>query len=93
MVRPDGNVVTQNQRTNVRGKQSRVNRVPKETERGCGIRIATLNIGSGRAGGLETALHALRQGNTRIGVSQEKKLTGGIHKLWRSGYKVWVTEA
>ena len=45
----------------------------------CGIRISTLNIWSGRAGGLETALRTLRQGNIGIGVLKETKLTGGIH--------------
>ena len=63
----------------------------KETERGSGIRIEALSIRSGRAGGLETALHALWQGNIRIGVLQETKLTGGIYMRESSGYKVWAT--
>ena len=52
LVRPDGNGVTQNQRTNKQGERSRVNRVPKETEMGRRIRIVALNMRSGRAGGL-----------------------------------------
>ena len=75
----DGNVVTQYQRRYARGKRIRVNGVPKETARGCGICIATLNIRLGRAGGLETALRALRQDNIGIKVLQETKLTRGIH--------------
>ena len=57
------------------------------------IRIATLKIGAGRAGGLETALRALRQGNIGIRVLQETKLAGGIHTRRISGYTVWATEA
>ena len=68
-------------------------RGPKGYGGGCGIRIATLNIWSGRAGGLETALCALRQVNIGIGVLQETKLAGGIHIQQSLGYKVWDTEA
>ena len=88
MVRPDGNEVTKNQRKNTQGERSRVNRVPKDTDRGHGIRIATFNTRSGRAGGLKTALPDLRQGNIGIGVLQETKLTGVIHTRWSSGYNV-----
>ena len=35
----------------------------------------------------------LLQGNIRIGVLQETKLTGGIHMQWILGYTVWDTEA
>ena len=93
MVLPDGNRVTKNQRRNAQGKRSRINRFPKETIRGCGICILTLNIRSGRAGGLETALRALRQGNIGIRVLQEMKLTGGIYTRQSSGYTVWAIEA
>ena len=79
VVRTNGNGVTKNQRTHARGEGSRVNRVPKETERGCGIHIGTINIRSGREGGLKTALGALQQGNIGIGVLQDTKLTGVIH--------------
>ena len=75
----DGNGATQKKRRHARGKCSQVNGVPKETNKGGGIHIATLNIRSGRSGGLETALRALRQGNIRIRVLQETKLTRGIH--------------
>ena len=48
--------------------------------RGSGnIIIATLNISSGRAGGLKAELRALRQGNVGVGVLQETKLTDRIH--------------
>ena len=93
MVLTDGNGVTQHQRRYARVKQGRVNGVPKEMPRGCGIHIVTLNIRSGRTGGLETALCALRNGNIWIGVLQYTKLTGGIHVQRRPGYTVWETEA
>ena len=79
VVLTNGNGVTQDQRRYAQGKRSQVNRVPKDTARGCIIRIATLNIWSGRAGGLETDLFSLRKGNIGIGVLQETKLARGIH--------------
>ena len=45
-----------------------------------GIRLATLNIRSGRAGGLEAALRVLRQGKIDVGVLQETKITDNIHE-------------
>ena len=93
VVRPDWNGVTQNQRTGERGERSQVDRVLKEMESGRVIRIATLNIRSGRVGVLETALRALRQGNIGMGVLQETELTGRIHMRLSSGYNVWATEA
>ena len=57
------------------------------------IRLATLNIRSGRTGGMEVALRALRQGNVDMGILQETKLTDGIHARQGEGYSVWVTEA
>ena len=42
-------------------------------------RFATLNIRLGRAGGIETELWALRQGDVYVGVLQETKLTNGIN--------------
>ena len=44
-----------------------------------GIRVSTLNIRSGRAGGLEAALQSLNQGNVDMGVLQETKITDRIH--------------
>ena len=44
-----------------------------------GIRIATLNIILGGAGGMEAEIQALRQGNVDVGVLQETKITDGIH--------------
>ena len=57
------------------------------------IRIATLNIRSGRSVGMEAALHALQQGNVNIGVLQETTLTQGIHARHILGYDVLATEA
>ena len=53
----------------------------------------SLNIWTGRAGGLETALQELQQGNVDVGLLQEKKLTQRIHKNHGVGYNVWETEA
>ena len=44
-----------------------------------GIRIATLNIRSGRAGVMEAELRILKQGNVDVGVLQETNLTYRIH--------------
>ena len=43
------------------------------------ISIASLNIRSGRVGGLEAALQVMRQGNVNVDVFQETKLTDGVH--------------
>ena len=40
-----------------------------------------MNIQVGKAGGLETALRELHQGNIDVGFLQETKLTQGIHNL------------
>ena len=42
---------------------------------------------------MEAALHALQQGNIRIGFLQEKKVPGGIHTRYGLGYKVWEAKA
>ena len=65
------------------------------------IRIASLNIRPGRAGRLEVALQALRQGNAGEGILQEEndgegilqeaKLTDGIHIIFGAGYSVLAT--
>ena len=57
------------------------------------IRIRSLKIRTGRAGGLETVLPALQQGNIGIGFLQETKLARGIHTRFSSSYKVCETEA
>ena len=43
------------------------------------IILVTLNIRSGRAGDLEAALWALKQGNVDVGFLQDMNLTDGIH--------------
>ena len=53
------------------------------------IRIATLNIRSGRAGALEAVLRAPKKGNVDVGVLQETKLKDGIHAQQGAGYSVW----
>ena len=50
------------------------------------IRIASLNFHSGRAGGLEVALWALRQGNAGVVIFQDIKLTNGIHTRYCESY-------
>ena len=62
-------------------------------ESGRVIRIRSLKIRTGRAGVLETALPALKQGNIGIGFLQETKLARGIHTRFSSSYKVCETEA
>ena len=55
------------------------------------IVLATINIRSGRAGGLEAALRvlrALRQGSVNMGVLQETKLTDMIYSRQVEGYLV-----
>ena len=52
------------------------------------IRILFLNIRFGRAGRMEEALRALKQGNVDVGVLQETKLTDGTHACHRMGYAV-----
>ena len=93
VVQPEWSGVTRNKRTNTRDRgeieeRSRVDRVPKGTESGRMICIASLNIKLGRVGGLETVLCALQQGNIGIGDLYETKLTRGIHTRLSSGYKL-----
>ena len=57
------------------------------------IRLNTLNIFSGRAGRLEAALRALKQGNLDVGVVQETKIIDGIHARQGAGYDIWAPEA
>ena len=47
-----------------------------------GVRLATLNIRSGRAGGLEAAPRALKKDKVDVRVLQEKNLADGIH-VWQ----------
>ena len=89
MVLTKDNGVNQYEWRYAQGKRSQVNGVPKETAGRRGIRIETLDIWSGKAGGLETALRTLQQGNTGIGILQETKLIGGIHKKWEFGYDLF----
>ena len=56
------------------------------------ISLATIKIRLGRAGGLEAALRALRQGNVDVGILQKTKMADGIHVRQGEGYSVWVTE-
>ena len=67
-------------------------KVLKGVGAGCVICIMSLNIRSGRAGGLEAALRDLRQGKVGAGILQETKLTNRVHTRYSSGYSVWATE-
>ena len=58
-----------------------------------GIKLAMLNIRSGREVGLEAALRALKQVNIYVGLLQEMKLTNGIHARQGAGCAIWATEA
>ena len=55
--------------------------------------IATWNIRSGRAGGLESACRALGALNVDIGFLQETELTGGVYTRQSSGYQVIASDA
>ena len=67
-------------------------RVWKGTDTGRGIRLASLNIQTGREGGLETALWELHQENMNVVFLQETNLTQGIQTWHGAGYNVWETE-
>ena len=56
------------------------------------IRLAMMNIRLGREGGLEAALHSMKQGDVDVGVLQETKLADVIHAQHGSGYAVWASE-
>ena len=60
---------------------------------GIRIRLASLDISTGRVGGLETALRALHQGNVDMGFLQENNLMQGIHTRHGTGYNVWAMDA
>ena len=47
-----------------------------------------MNIWTGRAGGLETALQKLHQGEVDVGFLQETTLKQGIHTSHGAGYNV-----
>ena len=49
------------------------------------IRLASLNIRTGRVGGLETALRVLQKGKVDVGFLQETKLTQVIHNHYGAG--------
>ena len=56
------------------------------------MRIVSLNIRLGRAGGLKAVLQALKQGNIRVIILQKMKLTHGMQTLYGVGYLLWATE-
>ena len=64
----------------------------KGLEVGHVMRVVSLNIRSGQAGGLEAVLQALRQGKFGVGILQETNLIDRIHMCYGSGYLVWETE-
>jgi hypothetical protein len=50
--------------------------------------MALYNIRSGRNGGLESALQAMKLMGVDLGVLLETKLTKGVYTRWSSGYNV-----
>ena len=57
------------------------------------IRLDTLNVRLGRAGGLEASLWDMKQGNVDMGVLQETNLMDGITSWKRAVYDIWETAA
>ncbi len=55
--------------------------------------MASYNIQSGRNGGLESALQAMKLMGVNFGVLLETKLTKGVYTRWSSGYHVQATHA
>ena len=68
-------------------------RFRKSAATGVRIKLASLNIQTGRAGGQETAIQALHQGNVDVGSLQETNLMQGIQNRHYAGYNVWATDA
>ena len=56
------------------------------------IRMESIYIRLGQSGGLDAAPKSLQQGNIRIGVLQETKLTKGVHMCYIVVYRVWGTD-
>ena len=77
----------------IRTRRTTGGRVQKAVVTGGGIRLVSLKICKWRAGGLETALRVIQQGNVDVRFLQEKKLMQGIHTRNGVGYNVWETEA
>jgi len=69
------------------------NESPSRTEGSGTFRLATFNVRSGRAGGLESALRAMDALGVDIGLFQETKLTKGIYTRNSSGYSVLASDA
>jgi hypothetical protein len=51
------------------------------------------NIGSGRNGGLESALRVMAAMNIYFGILVETKIAGGIYTCFLSGYNVFASNA
>ena len=68
-------------------------RVWKLIDTGQGIRMASLNIRTGRAGILDTALWELQKGDVYLVFLQKTNLAQDIHTQNGVGYDVWETEA
>ena len=66
---------------------------PSRAEGGGSFTVASYNIRSGRNGGLESALRAMKQMGVDCGVLLETKLTEGVYTRWSSGYNVRSTHA
>ena len=68
-------------------------RVWKLIDIGQGISMASLNIRTGRAGILDTALWELQKGNVYLVFLHKTNLAQYIHTQNGVGYDVWETEA
>jgi len=66
---------------------------PSRAEGSGSFTVASYNIRSGRNGGLESALRAMKLMGVDCGVFLETKLTEGIYTRWSSGYNVRSTHA
>ena len=66
---------------------------PSRTDGSGTFTVATWNIRSGRAGGLESALRAAKSLGVDLILLTETKLTQGIYARRSSGYTVLATEA
>ena len=66
---------------------------PSRAEGSGSFMVASYNIRSGRNGGLDSALRAMKLMGVDCGVFLETKLTEGIYTRWSSGYNVRSTHA
>ncbi len=66
---------------------------PSRAEGSGPFTMASYNIRSGRNGGLESALQAMKLMGVNFGILLEMKLTKGVYTRWSSSYHVQATHA